>query len=339
MQSPSPPAAIWEMSPADLARLPGWGAGAKAVSFAPDLRAKLYAQAEREYQRLLDLGGRLLTWRDAAYPRLLAAIPDPPALLMIRGAGFDSSGPGVAMVGTRHPTAYGTATALRLARELAAAGMTIVSGLARGIDASAHQGALEAGGATWAVLGTGVDQVYPREHRALAERILQRGALISELPLGTGPQPHHFPERNRIISGFCRGVVVVEAGEQSGTLITVDSALSQGREVMAIPGPVTSLQSVGPHRLIRQGAALVTQTAEILQVLGMTSAATLPTVPAEGVSATAQVLLGWMANAPWRIDDLATATGLPVSEVMAELTLLELSGLTRTLSGGYVVRV
>lgn len=338
MDSVTQPAVIWDMSPQELARVKGWSHGPRLP--AGPARQALLAEAERIQEHLTAVGARLITRRDPDYPASLTDIPDPPAWLTVRGQHFSQpTGPCLAMVGTRKPTPYGKSVALRLARELSAAGVTVVSGLARGIDGAAHQGALAAGGVTWAVLGTGVDQIYPHEHRALAHAILERGALLSELLPGTGPEAHNFPERNRIISGLCQAVLVVEAGEKSGTLITVDSATSQGREVLAIPGSITSAQSVGPHRLIKQGATLVTDAADILQALKAAPVPELHAVMPAEVSESGRLLLGWLGNNPWHVDDLAAATGLAAAEVLAEMMALELSGLVRTLSGGYIVRI
>ncbi len=206
---------------------------------------------------------------DAAYPPLLAAIADPPNPLYLRGDAAALRHPHVAIVGSRQATRAGRDTAVRFASALARAGFGVVSGLAYGIDAAAHDGALAADGLTIAALGTGVDICYPARHRALAERIAARGALVSELPPGTPPQRLHFPRRNRIISGLCLGVLVVEASLRSGSLITARLALEQGREVFAVPGPVSSPLSRGCHALIRDGAVLVESADDVLAELSM----------------------------------------------------------------------
>ncbi|MBI2873497.1 MAG: DNA-protecting protein DprA [Firmicutes bacterium] len=221
-----------------------------------------------EWERAQRLGANVLTLGDPEYPGYLKAIHDPPPVLYLKGSMLPEDDPAVAIVGTRRATAYGLKTARRLAAELASLGVTVVSGLARGIDGAAHEGALEAGGRTLAVLGCGIDIIYPREHRELYRLIPRNGTILSEFPPETAPESHHFPGRNRIISGLSRAVVVIEAGEGSGALITTDFALEQGREVLAVPGPITSSRSRGCHDLIKQGARLVQGIEDILEELG-----------------------------------------------------------------------
>jgi len=226
------------------------------------------------------------------------------------------------------------ATARRLARDLLRAGIVVVSGLARGIDAAAHEGALDEGGGTIAVLGCGVDVVYPRQHDRLTHQVRQQGCLVSELPPGTLPLPRHFPLRNRIISGLSLAVVVVEAAERSGSLITARMALEQGRDVLAVPGSVVSGCHRGCHALIKDGAGLVETAADVLAALGMDSRAPVPDVAVRGGVA------GEMTpGAPIGLDDLAGRVGRSAPEVLAELGLLEVEGVVARVSGGLFVRL
>jgi DNA processing protein len=226
---------------------------------------------DREMERLDAAGARALTWESDDYPERLREVDDSPPVLYTLGDFAPSDSWAVAVVGTRRATHYGREVTARLVAELAEAGITVVSGLARGIDSEAHRAALDGGGRTVAVLGSGVDVLYPPENRGLAQRIVEegRGAIVSEFPLGTLPEPLNFPSRNRIISGLSLGVLVVEAGEKSGALITVAFALEQGREVFAVPGPITSRMSDGPNHLIKQGAKCVTSARDILEELDM----------------------------------------------------------------------
>ena len=223
------------------------------------------ATAEREVKALTRLGGRFVALCEPAYPVALAAIADPPPLLALCGRADLLAGESIAVVGARNASANGLHFAALLAAELGAAGLTVVSGMARGIDAKAHAGALETG--TVAVMGGGVDVVYPKENRRLFERLLKRGAIVSEAPVGTVPRARHFPRRNRVISGLCRGVVVVEAAARSGSLITARLALEQGREVFAVPGSPLDPRARGPNNLIRQGAILVETARDVLDAL------------------------------------------------------------------------
>lgn len=324
--------AAWLATSAQLAAVPGLDA-----VLAAGLVAARGADPPPELSPARRAGAELVVYGDPAYPPLLAAITDPPPYFWRLGP-LALTGPTVAVVGSRKATPYGLAVARRLAEELSTAGVTVVSGLARGIDAAAHAGALAAGGATIAVLGTGIDVPYPREHAGLYRQILAAGAIVSELPPGTGPQAHQFPERNRIISGLSLAVVVVEAGEQSGALITADTALEQGREVLAVPGPITSAVSRGPLRLIQQGAALVTSAADILAAIGRSPAAQ-PARPAPPeLTPEEGQILAWLGDGPRTPDELADGTGLGAAVVVASLTLLEVKGLVRLLAGGQAVR-
>jgi DNA processing protein len=319
-----------------------------------------HAEAERELERVRALGADVLVLDDGIYPALLREIADPPVTLYVRGeweACLDA--PCVAIVGSRRCSTYGQNVALMLARDLAARGVTIVSGLARGIDAAAHRGALEAGGRTVGVLGTGVDEVYPRDHKKLAEEILARGgALVSQFPLGTPPIPENFPYRNRIISGLSLGVALVEAAENSGSLITARLALEQSREVFAVPGNITSRNSFGTNYLIKgAGAKLIQQWQDVVAELPTEIAARLlPPEPAKkkrGGAAGAErqaalpadlsdgeraIFTLLSADEPVHIDALVGASKLAVSDLTGVLLGLEMRDLIRQLPGKCFVR-
>lgn len=288
------------------------------------------------------LGLTVLAACDPGFPALLRAIPDPPPVLYVRGVLDEAAS--VAVVGSRRATPYGLAAAERLAFDLAQEGVTIVSGLARGIDSAAHKAALGGGGRTVAVLGCGADVTYPPEHRRLALAVAARGALVSEFPPGTPPLPGHFPRRNRLISGLALGVVVVEGAGDSGALVTVDYALDQGREVFAVPGSIFSPRSAAPHRLLRQGACMVESAGDILTELGLGSSVRpgsgercAAAVPSEGVGGSARLLV-LLEGGPLRLDELAEQASLSAAEVGAQVTILEMRGLIRTLPGQMVMR-
>jgi DNA processing protein len=241
-------------------------------------------------------------------------------------------GAGIAVVGARAATAYGKTVAERIARELGGAGVTVVSGLARGIDGCAHRGALAAGGRTVAVLGSGLDRVYPPEHRRLAAAVASCGALLSEFPLGSEPEAWHFPLRNRVISGLARGVVVVEAAARSGALVTARLALDEGREVMAVPGHPAAATAAGANQLIRDGARLVRDARDVAEELGLDLAP--PALPRDEGGA-----LSWLRpDAPASVEDLCARSGLGMGELLAQLTELELQARVRRLPGALYVR-
>ncbi|MEA3459824.1 MAG: DNA-processing protein DprA, partial [Chloroflexota bacterium] len=239
-------------------------------SLANLLKTREEISLDKEMEKIERRGIKVLTWEDDAYPARLLNIYDPPPMLYLKGEILPQDEWAVAVVGTRGATVYGKEAAREIAGGLARNGITVVSGLARGIDSQAHRAALEAGGRTIAVFGSGIDIVYPPRNRKLAERIIKRGALLTEYPLGTPPEGSNFPPRNRIISGLCLGVVVVEAGERSGALITADYALSQGRDVFAVPGNIFRKKSVGTNKLIREGAIPVLSIQDILEELNLT---------------------------------------------------------------------
>jgi DNA processing protein len=264
------------------------------------------------------------------YPPLLAAIPDPPPVLWTMGDAAHLLKPAIAIVGSRAATTHGLEMARRLARDLAGAGFVIASGLARGIDSVAHSAALAAGGTTIAVLGCGVDRIYPAEHAELARMIRSAGAVVSEFPPLTPPQKHHFPLRNRIISGLSHAVVVVEAPEQSGALITARAAAEQGREVFVVPGPVANGRNRGGHLLIRDGATLVESANDILEELGrpVTAAIACPAIQAAALPDLAD----------FTVDELAERSGERPGVVLARLLELELSGQIQRIGGGRFVK-
>ncbi|MHB8916902.1 MAG: DNA-processing protein DprA [Desulfocucumaceae bacterium] len=269
------------------------------------------------------------------YPDALTHIFDPPPGLFIRGSITAQDTQAVAIVGSRKATRYGYTVASRLAGELAGAGVTVVSGMARGIDTAAHRGALAAGGRTIAVLGCGVDVAYPRDNTGLKEEIALSGAVVSEFPLESAPESWHFPIRNRIISGLSGGVVVVEAAQRSGALITADFALDQGRDVMAVPGNITSDLSRGPNRLIKQGAKPVESAGDILEELGMERLFRLEDLEAPAVSLSPEenALSKLISLEPLALDELVDRSGLPAQKVLVALTFLEMKGVARQLPG------
>lgn len=294
-------------------------------------------------------GHHLLDWSDPHYPPLLRQIARPPPLLFVHGDPACLRQPQLAIVGARHPTPAGRDTAQRFATHLAGCGLTITSGLALGIDAAAHQGALS-GGQTIAVMGSSLDQVYPARHRELARAIVARGALVSELPIGTPPLAENFPRRNRLISGLALGVLVVEAAAQSGSLITARLAVEQGREVFAIPGSIHNPLAKGCHALIRQGAKLVETAADILEELGALAMAAAEPVSVESAPAPApapapaltedyQQLLVAMGDAPVSVDALADRCGLTAEALSSMLLILELEGRIAAMPGGLYERL
>jgi len=295
--------------------------------------------------RWLDAPGRhLLTADDPRYPPQLAAIPDRPPALFVLGDPAALSRPQLAIVGSRSATAAGRETALEFAARLAAAGLVITSGLAIGIDAAAHRGALHARGITIAVCGTGLDRVYPCEHAALAVEIAANGALVSEFPTGTRPLAHNFPRRNRLLSGLARGVLVIEAAARSGSLITARLAGEQGRDVMAMPGSIHNALARGCHRLIKDGAALVETVEDVLETLGLPVLATPANSgadrhdpvenPGGRLDSGAEILLNALGFGPTDLDRLVERTGLAAQAVISKLQLLELEGRVESLAGG-----
>ncbi|MER3409590.1 MAG: DNA-protecting protein DprA [Thermoleophilia bacterium] len=286
---------------------------------------------------LAERGLRWLPRSSPSFPRALGSIFDPPVGLFLRGAGAveDLDRPAVAVVGARSCSPYGASVARMLGRELAAAGLVVVSGLARGIDGEAHRGALEAGGITVGVLGCGIDRDYPAAHAELARRVCERGLLVSEYAPGVEPAPWRFPARNRIIAGLASVVVVVEARERSGALITADLALEEGREVLAVPGEITSALSLGTNRLLRAGASVVTSAADVLQAFGIDSAP----APEPTVGDRARLVLAQLRQGPAAADELARALGMAAGELAQALSELEVEGLAVEANGLYRAQV
>jgi DNA processing protein len=283
-------------------------------------------------------GHHLLTLHDPAYPELLANIPDPPLLLYVNGRLELLEQPALAIVGSRNASAQGKASAEAFAQALSDAGLAIVSGLALGVDAAAHTGALRGAGSTIAVVGTGVDRIYPARNEALARRIAQEGCVVSEYPLGMPPMAANFPCRNRIISGLAAGVLVVEAAAESGSLITAELAADQGREVFALPGSIHSALSKGCHKLIRDGARLVETAAEVLDAMRISPLA-LARPALAAAAADEPVLLTALGYGPIGFDALLAHTGSDAASLNSDLLMLELGGLLERLPGGVFQRV
>lgn len=318
--------------------------------------SEILEKANAEIERLEALEARVVTLDDDEYPPLLREIFDPPIALYVRGdLEAASRRPCLALVGSRRCSTYGTNAAQNLARELAANGITIVSGMARGIDAAGHRGALEVGGRTIAVVGTGLETTYPKEHKSLEQEIAAQGAVLSEFPLGTPPLPQNFPYRNRILSGLCWGVVIIEAAEHSGSLITARMAYEQGREVFAVPGNITSQTSFGPNFLIKDGAKLVQHWRDVIEelprdlkdgILGIrrpapTDATTneQPVFEAVALGEEERRVFDLLTpDAPSHVDQLLLSTGMTVSALMAALLSLEMKDRIRQLPGKSYVK-
>ena len=287
---------------------------------------------ERELARVQATQAHLLTLDDPEYPRILKEVDSPPALLYVRGKLDPKDDLALSVVGTRKATKYGRDVAYSLSRELAQQTITIISGMALGVDSAAHNGALDAGGRTIAIFGCGIDLIYPRENRDLAQRIINNGAIISEFPIGTQPVATNFPRRNRILSGLALGVLVVEAPENSGALITASFAADQGREVFAVPSNIFNRMGRGANRLIQDGAKLVTDVNDILDELNIVHENVQTRVRTETVvpSNSAEMQLLEHLNAdPIHIDDLARLCDLPIAQVTSTLTILELKGVAQ----------
>jgi len=300
----------------------------------------------REEERMAKSGASFITPREPAYPKLLKEINDPPIGLYRKGQ-YTFEQPCIAIVGSRRTTLYGQGVAKKFGAELARLGFCVVSGLARGIDTAAHEGALAVGGKTAAVLGCGIDCIYPSENESLATAIAESGAVVSEFPPGTGPEPFNFPRRNRIISGLSAGVLVVEGGEKSGGLITASYALQQGRDVFAVPGPVNSPLSRGTFNLLREGAIPARSGHEIADALslianphmkGAGATGTISGAPLSLLSDAERGVYELLTDAPRRVDELSEIAGRPVMQLFDLLLMLELKGFVRQLSGQQYVR-
>lgn len=344
-------AAVFQAAASDLRQVNGIGPKiSRSIAMARnevDVAAELARCREREI--------RVLALSEAAYPAPLRNIFDPPGVLFVRGEMRPCDALAVAIVGTRHATQYGLAQAERLAASLARAGYTIVSGLARGIDAAAHRGAIKAGGRTLAVLGSGVLNIYPPEHVQLADQVIQQGALMSESPPDLPPLAGAFPQRNRIVTGLSLGVIVVEAAERSGALISARLAMEQGREVFAVPGRVDNRMSRGCHRLIRDGAKLVETVDDVLEELGPLAAPALAPAASAATDENGspreirhpielqlnppeQAVLSAIGDEPISIDELVVASGLPVPNVLSTISVLEMRRLIKRIGGNRVMR-
>lgn len=329
----APPSAITaasRLTPSELARL-------------VEARSRNYEPLPRKLQ---DMGVRLVTIRDSEYPANLRQIYDPPPLLFVRGRLLPCDEKCVAIVGTRRATPYGKLVSETLGRDLAARGITVASGMAIGADAAAHRGALSAGGRTIGVLACGIDIPYPRETMELREQAVKSGAVISELPLGTPARASRFVARNRLISGISVGVVVTEAPERSGALITADLAADQGRQVFAVPGSVNSELSRGTHALLRDGARLVESARDILEELNLSAPPTQEIAPQNveedvsvGLTSDERTILASLSLQQRHIDDIVDQCRLPSSRASAGLLMLELKGLVRRLPGSMFMRV
>ncbi len=350
------PQAVFRASPSELEAAGLTSALARSIA-----SGIAYEDAVDQQQRMMDEGVELLSFVDARYPPLLREIFDPPAVLFAKGRVELLQRHCLAIVGTRRPTAYGFAVAERLAADLAHAGLTIVSGMARGIDSAAHQSALKAGGDTIAVFGCGVDILYPVENRKLYDSIAQNGLVISEFPMGSPAYPQNFPIRNRIVSGISEGVLIIEGAQYSGSAITARLASEQGRETFAVPGNITSKMSWGPNLLIKTGAKLVQEwtdvtnelpvkvrrdlTSEGQQKICLEGGEEPPAIPAEGENEPLKVLARKIlsqlkVDQPQQLEALfESLTGITSSELIAVLFDLEMSGLVRQLPGKHFVKV
>ena len=325
----------WNASPADLREtgLPG-----KIIETFLGKRSDTVL--DQLWEKILNQNITVLTWDDETYPRRLKEINQPPPVIYVRGSLKIEDEWSIAVVGTRRVSPYGRQAAEEIASGLARNGLTVVSGLARGIDAIAHQTALKSGGRTIGVLGCGVDRIYPPEHRRLASQMIEQGAVISDYPLGTPPEGVNFPPRNRIISGLSMAVAIIEAGERSGALITASFAADQGRDVFALPGSIFSPQSAGTNRLIDAGAFPLLSIQSILDVLNLalvhekqTASRVLP------ANETEASLLEVLSHDPQHVDEIRNRSDLPIQKVTASLTLMELKGLVRQVGGMKYVRV
>lgn len=294
---------------------------------------------EQQLLRLARARARLVTWIDGAYPSNLREIHDPPPFLFVAGDIHPDDELALAVVGSRSASAYGRQMTRLLCEGIAGAGISIVSGLARGIDAEAHQAALRAGGRTLAVMGSGIDVVYPPEHHSLFRAIRERGAVMTEFLMGTTPEAENFPGRNRLISGLALGTLVVEATERSGSLITAQYALEQGREVFAVPGPVGA-RSRGPHQLIKQGAKLTERVEDVIEEIAPRLLAQVGRRPAARASEPTEAersVLSCVGDEPLHVDPIVSRTGMSAPKVLELLLALEIKGLVRQLPGKYFV--
>ncbi|RPH62033.1 MAG: DNA-protecting protein DprA [Chloroflexi bacterium] len=319
----------WRASMFDLV-----GAGLSPKLAERVLQVRSSVNLDEYVEKVTAAGIRILTWDDTEYPSHLKEIDQPPPVLYLRGEFTAEDNWAVAVVGTREVTPYGRQVTEELASVLAHNGVTVVSGLARGMDAIAHSAALKAGGRTLAVLGSGVDKVYPPENRQMAEKIIAQGAVLSDYAPGTPPESTNFPPRNRIISGLSMAVVVVEAGDTSGALITAEFSVEQGRDVFAVPGSIYGPQSRGANRLISNGAKMLLKPQDVLEALDLTRNVERreirKIIPADAIEAS---LLDVLGAEPLHVDEIRGQTGLPIEKVSAALTMMELKGMVRQVGG------
>ena len=319
---------LWRASDASVSRL-----DLPARLLEGFLASRRKIDLEKEMDRVEQVGARLVTIADEEYPTGLRSLDDRPLLLYVCGQLPRDGGKAIAIVGTRKPSKYGMDAAQKLSLELAQDGVTIVSGLAQGIDAAAHRGALKANGRTIAVMATGIDRIYPREHEDLARQIIERGAVITEMPIGAAPLGAHFPQRNRLISGLSLSVLVAEAGEKSGALNTAAHASMQGRDVFALPHNIYSQSGRGCNALIQDGAKLIMNVEDVLDELNLAHSNTrtrIETERAQPADDTEELILAQLGADPVHVDLIVRQTNLPTATVTGGLTLLELKGLAET---------
>ncbi len=312
-------------------------AGLDQQAIANLVRTRKTLDLDAEMEKVDKVGAWLVTLTDEGYPAQLKKLPDAPPVLYVRGTLISDDERALSIVGTRKATTYGRDAAHYFAKALAGNSVTVVSGLAQGIDAAAHRGALDGGGRTFGILGSGIDRIYPREHQKLAQEISHHGAIISEFPIGTPPEARNFPRRNRIISGLALGVLVVEAPEKSGAMITASVAAEQGRDVFALPGNIFSASSRGTNRLIQDGAKLVMDVTDILDEFNIVHNNVQTRVVTEQIApanASEMKVLDYLSADPIHVDDLVRLSGLAVPVVSSTLTILELKGLARSV--GYM---
>jgi DNA processing protein len=339
---------LWDVFGAQeeqLASIPDWNLSSarKALSLSNPRE-----RVEAELEKAESLGVKVWVEGDDDFPKVFEPLYDPPFVLWSKGEYLPSDEKSLAVVGCRKPTSYGFTASRQLAEQLASYGYTVISGLARGIDSAAHEGALaHPKGRTIAFLGSGLNEIYPPENRGLAERISKKGVVFSEYPLNARPLALHFPQRNRLISGASRGVLVVEAGEGSGSLITVDHALDQGKTVFAVPGPINHPQSQGTHELIRQGAKLVMRVEDILLELGelipetslQDSRERAASRPKEAMTEEESGLLDFISFSPIHLDGLSRESGIPARRLSEMMFLLEMKGYVKQVPGNQYVKV
>ncbi|NLO82803.1 MAG: DNA-protecting protein DprA [Clostridiales bacterium] len=331
------PKSVWESSYDDLREASRF-IGSKAVQNIIKYKKSVYLEKAQKINE--DLNIKVITFIDDEYPKILKNIYDPPAVLYCKGKPLKETSSMIAIVGSRRTSEYGRQMAEKFAYELSEAGFTVISGLARGIDSMAHRGAIKARGYTIGVLGCGVDVIYPRENKGLFRQMEEYGTLVSEYPPGTQCAPGNFPARNRIISGLSQAVLVVEAGNRSGALITCDFALEQGKDVYAIPGNITSPYSIGTNQLIKEGAKLVTCPEDILEEFGLAgnSIADRPTQEAYQLDIFETQVYNALEDGEKQLEELVAITELEVSKLNAILTILEMKGIVKQLPGGKFVK-